>query len=248
MTSSRPEMLKYCIHCKLSLPRSDFGANARRRDGLQQWCRPCRREYTSVGPQAAKSRERAREYYWSHPTSVAKLELRARERLERAEKKAREELERIAFKAAKKEESRIRAAAAAKERLAAQKEKRALERAAREAEKAANPPPPYSPPKEKVCTKCGVVKLLELFPPIPHTRDGRNSWCRDCCNALSRQRGRDPDRMEKRRQYKAAARRAAGVPPRPHDAHVAAYRAHLKELARQRRAEAVLHDAHVRAR
>ena len=137
----------------------------------------------------------------------------------------------------------------AKQRVEEREYLRQLEKEQRRREREATrvARPRYAPPAEKACTKCGVVKLLELFGPHQETRDKKNSWCRECLRALRAEyQGRESVR-EKRRQYKAAARRAAGVPPRPHDAHVAAYRAHLKELARQRRAEAVLHDAHVRA-
>lgn len=43
-----------------------------------------------------------------------------------------------------------------------------------------------------------------------------------------------------------AARRSAGTPPVLQQSHVVVYRAQLKALARKRRAEAVLYDAHVK--
>jgi Zn finger protein HypA/HybF involved in hydrogenase expression len=32
----------------------------------------------------------------------------------------------------------------------------------------------------KTCTKCGVVKLLEAFPPVRRGEPDRQSWCRSC--------------------------------------------------------------------
>jgi hypothetical protein len=37
----------------------------------------------------------------------------------------------------------------------------------------------------KTCTKCGLEKELTSFPKHPNGRDGRNSWCQACANALS---------------------------------------------------------------
>lgn len=45
------------------------------------------------------------------------------------------------------------------------------------------PSPPYVPPADKRCSKCGEVKPLALFGPHQQTRDGRNSWCRSCVHA-----------------------------------------------------------------
>ena len=63
-------------------------------------------------------------------------------------------------------------------------ERNAKNRAARATERAARPPlPPYVPPADKRCSKCGEVKPLALFGPHQQTRDGRNSWCRSCVHA-----------------------------------------------------------------
>ena len=35
----------------------------------------------------------------------------------------------------------------------------------------------------KACTKCGQVKVLELFHKNPRCRDGRASWCKECAHA-----------------------------------------------------------------
>lgn len=150
-----------------------------------------------------------------------------------------------------KSEKRAELKAAAKEkqweRARILRAQRAEDRKIREAERAKNPPAAFVPPSEKRCTKCGEVKLLELFGPHQQTRDKKNSWCKACVKA-QRVEYQQTDRVrEKRKAYKMAARRAAGIPPRLHAHHVAAYRDHLKDLAHQRRAEAVLHDAHVRS-
>ncbi|MFF4406969.1 endonuclease VII domain-containing protein [Streptomyces sp. NPDC001404] len=39
------EGVKWCPRCKASLPREAFGRHRGRDDGLQDWCRPCAREY-----------------------------------------------------------------------------------------------------------------------------------------------------------------------------------------------------------
>jgi hypothetical protein len=36
----------------------------------------------------------------------------------------------------------------------------------------------------KACTRCGVV--TDNFGPHPHTKDGKQSWCRLCVNEVSR--------------------------------------------------------------
>jgi len=46
-------------------------------------------------------------------------------------------------------------------------------------------PPPYQPPAEKACNKCGVTKPLEQFHRRRSSRDGRNSICADCNTATS---------------------------------------------------------------
>lgn len=77
----------------------------------------------------------------------------------------------------------------------------------------------------KPCTHCGEFKAFDLFGRHSEMRDGRNSWCRGCCNAYGAARVK-ADRTQAN-EYKRQARRRAGVPPRLHDFHV---RAHLRAL------------------
>jgi hypothetical protein len=35
---------KHCNACDTTVPAAEFGADARSRDGLNQWCRPCTNE------------------------------------------------------------------------------------------------------------------------------------------------------------------------------------------------------------
>ena len=44
-------------------------------------------------------------------------------------------------------------------------------------------PPPYVPPAEKACTKCGVVKPLDQFHRRASARDGRQPYCGACATA-----------------------------------------------------------------
>jgi len=46
-------------------------------------------------------------------------------------------------------------------------------------------PPPYQPPAEKACNKCGVTKPLEQFHRHRSARDGRNSFCAVCATAAA---------------------------------------------------------------
>lgn len=45
---------KWCGRCKKDLPRSAFNNNAFQRDGLQQWCRECSKEYKNALPKRKK--------------------------------------------------------------------------------------------------------------------------------------------------------------------------------------------------
>ncbi len=40
---------------------------------------------------------------------------------------------------------------------------------------------------EKRCTKCHAVKALDMFPDAKHTRTKKQSWCKSCTNASTRQ-------------------------------------------------------------
>lgn len=60
-----------------------------------------------------------------------------------------------------------------------------------------------SQPGHKVCTKCRREKPLADFAPHPITKDGRNSWCRDCArpqvaeqSRRFRSRTNNPPRMD----------------------------------------------------
>lgn len=46
-------------------------------------------------------------------------------------------------------------------------------------------PPPYEPPAEKACTKCGEVKPLDQFHRRKAARDGRQTYCAICATALA---------------------------------------------------------------
>lgn len=37
--------MKRCTHCKQDLPLIDFGRHAKTKDGLQSWCKPCKRRH-----------------------------------------------------------------------------------------------------------------------------------------------------------------------------------------------------------
>jgi hypothetical protein len=41
---------------------------------------------------------------------------------------------------------------------------------------------------QKPCAKCEVTKPLEAFPERKASKDGRNSWCRDCYRQWHRER------------------------------------------------------------
>ena len=50
-----------------------------------------------------------------------------------------------------------------------------------------------SAPASKACTKCGIEKPIDDFPPRGD-RPWRSSWCRKCCNAKTRRTYRIVDR------------------------------------------------------
>lgn len=44
----------------------------------------------------------------------------------------------------------------------------------------------------KVCVKCGIEKDLEEFRKHKRTKDGRDSWCKDCYRIYMQRWGADP--------------------------------------------------------
>ena len=58
----------------------------------------------------------------------------------------------------------------------------------------------------KACTRCGDVKPLNDFPRDRRRRDGRQSWCRECCRAAVRARRTDPEYREREAAAKSARR------------------------------------------
>ena len=42
------ETTKVCAKCRRELPLSEFTKNKSRRDGLQNWCKSCRKEYDKI--------------------------------------------------------------------------------------------------------------------------------------------------------------------------------------------------------
>lgn len=43
----------------------------------------------------------------------------------------------------------------------------------------------------KTCTKCREEQVLDLFPRIPTSRDGRGSWCKACASVLQKSYAKD---------------------------------------------------------
>ena len=58
--------MKYCPQCKQDLPREMFRKNRSRGDGLDGWCRKCRR--AKYNP--AKDKERKKRYLAKHPDNA----------------------------------------------------------------------------------------------------------------------------------------------------------------------------------
>ena len=59
-------------------------------------------------------------------------------------------------------------------------------------------------PREKACTRCGVVKPLDGFYRDKGGKDGRKSACKECMNESNRryrEENRDKERESKRRYY-----------------------------------------------
>ena len=58
------ELTKKCTKCRRELPLSEFTKNKSRRDGLQAWCKSCKREYDKIRYETHKSDviTRARKY------------------------------------------------------------------------------------------------------------------------------------------------------------------------------------------
>lgn len=68
----------------------------------------------------------------------------------------------------------------------------------------------------KTCTQCGETKSLDDFHRLKKSKDGRNSWCRECYNAHKRNRyATDPDYAERMRQLDAARYRGEKLEPLP---------------------------------
>jgi hypothetical protein len=44
------------------------------------------------------------------------------------------------------------------------------------------PKPAHSPPTEKICIECGIVKPISEFQKAPNA-DGYKNWCNDCVRA-----------------------------------------------------------------
>lgn len=60
--------------------------------------------------------------------------------------------------------------------------------------------------KERYCAKCGNTKQLDDFHRQPTGKDGRHSWCKDCCNAyyrINRKRNYSP---EQKRRWQLSTR------------------------------------------
>ena len=54
-------------------------------------------------------------------------------------------------------------------------------------------------PKNKICTKCGILKSLDSFSPCKEMRDGHTSWCKSCKAEAERERRShhtDADRVQ----------------------------------------------------
>ena len=54
--------MKQCSRCKNVLPKTDFGKNIRKKDGLQGWCNDCRKEYYAICEVKQKRKEYTRKY------------------------------------------------------------------------------------------------------------------------------------------------------------------------------------------
>lgn len=62
--------------------------------------------------------------------------------------------------------------------------------------------------RTKTCTRCGTMKSLDEFPPQKERRDGRKSWCRECCNGYqAERRATDEEYVERRRAANNAWRK-----------------------------------------
>lgn len=98
----------------------------------------------------------------------------------------------------------------------------------------------------KVCNKCGVVGDAELH--YYH----QNGTCKRCVRARTKQTAEEYKAKGKRYKRSPEYRRIAvicakrGYKPRRHNAHVKAYRQHLKDIAKAK-PKVIKHAAHVTA-
>lgn len=82
--------MKYCPRCTSSLPEESFSKNITKLDGLEIWCRECRKSYRHQGNQKAKTRQYNQSLYNSDPIKACEraavwkklhpAEVRARQR------------------------------------------------------------------------------------------------------------------------------------------------------------------------
>lgn len=150
-----PPARKFCARCNTRKPVAEFWKNRRRRDGLQDYCKPCLSELQRPADPLEK---------------VRRAEARAARRLEVAEADA----ERAARKAGALEARRLRD-------LEAEDRRRALEDArARRRALASSPKAPTPPAGFRRCARCGTDRPLEAFPPSPLYPRERSRQCSTC--------------------------------------------------------------------
>jgi hypothetical protein len=64
--------------------------------------------------------------------------------------------------------------------------------------------------EEKLCGSCEVTKPIEKFARNVRTKDGRQSWCRDCTAGYNKDwKIKNPDKEEVRRKHGIAQRTVA---------------------------------------
>lgn len=61
-------------------------------------------------------------------------------------------------------------------------------------------------PLFKKCTRCGETKLFTQFSVKKETKSGRNSQCKECCNAALREYNATPESIQQRKENRIKRR------------------------------------------
>lgn len=163
--------MKACAKCKQMKSRIEFSLNARNKDGLQSYCKPCHRSAVLAAQRnnPAAHRKASLKYMLSAKGKACTLRqkdkdpeafrLRALARVKSYQERHKEKIR--AYKAAKY---------AAQKAMREQTETLSL---------------PRDMPTHKVCSACGVNKPLDDFykDSFPRNLTGSQSRCKECAKA-----------------------------------------------------------------